>query len=241
MNSTQLQLLGHASFKVTTPEGRIILVDPWIADNPAIPNDLKTIDKVDLILVTHGHEDHMDPDLPALLEKWNAKVVVNPIVRWYLLGKGVPANRIEAMNLGGTISFFDLKVSMVNAFHIAHIPLSATEIGFPHSTVGFVIKLSDNISIYFAGDTSVFTDMKVIGDIYKPDIAVLPIGDRFTMGPLEAAYAIRLLNVKHVVPFHYGTWPMLAGTPEELKELTNDIADLHIYALKAGEALNTHF
>lgn len=241
MNSTQLQLLGHASFKITTPEGRIILVDPWLDGNPAIPDDLKKIDKADLILVTHGHEDHMDANLPALIEKWDAKIIVNPMVRWHLLSQGVPASRIEPMNLGGTISLLDLRVSMVNAFHIAHIPVSNTEIKFPHSTVGFVVRLSDNISIYFAGDTSVFADMKLIGDIYKPDIAVLPIGDRFTMGPLEAAYAIRLLNVKHVVPFHYATWPFLAGTPEELKERTSDITDLHIYALKAGESLNTNF
>lgn len=142
------------------------------------------------------------------------------------------------MNLGGSISLLDCKITMVMGFHTSHINLTETQARFSHNSVGFIVQLSDDVRIYFAGDTCVFGDMKLIGEMYKPTIAVLPIGDRYTMGPLEASYAIRLLNVKEVIPFHYGTFPQLTGTPNELKELTKDIDGLIIHALKAGETLN---
>ena len=140
------------------------------------------------------------------------------------------------MNLGGTIFLKDLNVhvTMVNGFHISHINITESQARFPHMNVGFILHLSDGTKIYFAGDTSVFSDMKLIGEIYKPTIAALPIGDRYTMGPLEASHAIRLLNVKQVIPFHYGTYAQLTGSPEELISLTKDIDGLQIHVLKAG-------
>ena len=126
---------------------------------------------------------------------------------------------------------------MVNGFHVSHINITETRAGYPHHSVGFILHLSDGTRIYFAGDTGVFGDMKLIAEIYKPTIAVLPIGDRYTMGPLEASHAIRLLNVKQMIPFHYGTFPQLTGSPETLAELTSDIEGLQIHALKAGEVL----
>lgn len=238
MHPTKIQLLAHATFKVITPEGKVIIVDPWFTGNDFLQEKDKVQEKIDLILVTHGHEDHFDKNLPDIAQKTGAKIVANSICRFYLLEQGVPLNAIEPMNLGGTIDLLDVKVSMVNAFHVSHISLTDDKIGYPHQAVGFIVQLSDGIKIYFAGDTSVFGDMKLIGEIYKPDIAVLPIGDRYTMGPLEASYAVRLLGVKHVIPFHYGTFPSLIGKPETLSDLTNDIKDLKIHVLKAGETLD---
>jgi L-ascorbate metabolism protein UlaG (beta-lactamase superfamily) len=236
ISKTQIQLLGHATFKVTTPEGKIIIIDPWLIDNAFIPEHCRQQDHIDLMLITHGHDDHLDMKIKSIIEKTKPTIVANPICRWYLLEKGVDSKLIEPMNIGGTISCHGIKITMVNALHLAHINEVEDKAIFPHSTVGFVIELSDGIKIYFAGDTGVFGDMQLIGEIYKPTIAVLPIGDRYTMGPLEASHAVKLLNVKQVIPFHYGTYPSLMGTPEALKALC--AADVKIHDLKAGELLN---
>jgi L-ascorbate metabolism protein UlaG (beta-lactamase superfamily) len=240
MSSTQLQLLGHATFRITTPEGRIILVDPWLTDNPFIPAEHRRQPRIDLLVVTHGHEDHCDPQLPALIAETGPVLVVNNMVRWFLLAQQVPEAAFEPLNLGGTIAVLDgtVSVTMVNAFHVAHVQWPDGRIDLPHQAVGFVLRFSDGACVYFAGDTSVFGDMQLIGQLYQPTLAVLPIGDRYTMGPLEAAHAIRLLNVRHVVPFHYGTYPSMTGTPAKLAELTQNIPGLQIHALQAGETLD---
>ena len=238
MPETQLQFLGHATFKVITPEGKVILIDPWLTDNPFIPAAFQTQDKIDYIVVTHGHDDHFDANLPQIIANTNATFFGNNICRWYLMEKGVPEKNIEPINLGGTVNMDEFTIlTMVNAFHVSHINVTDTQMTHPHQAVGFVLHLSDGLRIYFAGDTSVFGDMKLIGEIYKPHLAALPIGDRYTMGPLEASHAIRLLNVKHVLPFHYGTYPSLTPNADGLIELTKDIEGLTIHALKAGEFL----
>lgn len=238
MSATAIQLLGHATFKVTTPENKVIIVDPWLTGNSFMPEHLKKFDDTDLFLITHGHDDHFDLEVLDIAKKGRTKIIANSIVRWYLIENDCPLTAIEPMNLGGSISLLDCKITMVMSFHTSHINLTETQARFSHNSVGFIVQLSDDVRIYFAGDTCVFGDMKLIGEIYKPNIAVLPIGDRYTMGPLEASYAIRLLNVKQVIPFHYGTFPQLTGTPKELKELTKDIDGLIIHVLKAGETLN---
>lgn len=238
MSATAIQLLGHATFKVTTPENKVIIVDPWLTGNSFMPQHLKKFDDTDLFLITHGHDDHFDLEVLDIAKKGRTKIIANSIVRWYLIENDCPLTAIEPMNLGGSISLLDCKITMVMGFHTSHINLTETQARFSHNIVGFIVQLSDDVRIYFAGDTCVFGDMKLIGEMYKPTIAVLPIGDRYTMGPLEASYAIRLLNVKEVIPFHYGTFPQLTGTPNELKELTKDIDGLIIHALKAGETLN---
>ncbi len=238
MSATAIQLLGHATFKVTTPENKVIIVDPWLTGNSFMPEHLKKFDDTDLFLITHGHDDHFDLEVLDIAKKGRTKIIANSIVRWYLIENDCPLTAIEPMNLGGSISLLDCKITMVMGFHTSHINLTETQARFSHNSVGFIVQLSDDVRIYFAGDTCVFGDMKLIGEMYKPTIAVLPIGDRYTMGPLEASYAIRLLNVKEVIPFHYGTFPQLTGTPNELKELTKDIDGLIIHTLKAGETLN---
>ncbi|MBS1509964.1 MAG: metal-dependent hydrolase [Bacteroidetes bacterium] len=234
---TTIQLLGHATFKVTTPENKVIIVDPWLSGNSFMPEHLKKFDDIDLFLITHGHDDHFDLEVLDIVKNGKTKVIANSMVRWYLIENNCPLSAIEAMNLGGTISILDCMVTMVNGFHTSHINISETQARFGHNSCGYVLQLSDGTRIYFAGDTCVFGDMKLIGEIYKPTIAVLPIGDRYTMGPSEAAHAIRLLNVKQVIPFHYGTFKQLTGTPEQLAVLTKDIEGLQIHALKAGEEL----
>ena len=238
MSATAIQLLGHATFKVTTPENKVIIVDPWLTGNSFMPEHLKKFDDTDLFLITHGHDDHFDLEVLDIAKKGRTRIIANSIVRWYLIENDCPLTAIEPMNLGGSISLLDCKITMVMGFHTSHINLTETQARFSHNSVGFIVQLSDDVRIYFAGDTCVFGDMKLIGEMYKPTIAVLPIGDRYTMGPLEASYAIRLLNVKEVIPFHYGTFPQLTGTPNELKELTKDIDGLIIHTLKAGETLN---
>ena len=236
---SQIQFLAHASFQITTPEGHVILIDPWYTNNPTLPADLKIPEKVDLILITHGHRDHLDSKMVDIIRTKSPKVIANPMVRFFLQEQGVPEHVFEPLNAGGTINLLDAKVTMTNAFHFAHINLPDGKIGYPHASNGFIIWMSDDISVYYSGDTAVFGDMELIGEIYEPDIAILPIGDRFTMGPLEAAFAIRLLKVKHVIPCHYGTMSALSGTPERLKAMTEDVERLQIHALKPGEILNT--
>jgi L-ascorbate metabolism protein UlaG (beta-lactamase superfamily) len=234
-SNIKIQLLAHASFKVTTPEGRTLLVDPWFTSNPYIPADIGWPEQIDLILITHGHDDHLDTRIVDIIRRKQPKVIANPLVRWHLIEQGVPAHTFIGMNIGGTVSLMDMKVTMTNGFHMAHIDLGNGKVGLPHHSVGFVLGFSQGTNVYFAGDTGVFGDMALIAKLYKPDIAVLPIGNRFTMGPEEAAEAIRLLQVKQVIPCHYGTIPALLGTPEELEKLTADITGLQIHVLKAGE------
>ncbi|RFS23254.1 metal-dependent hydrolase [Chitinophaga silvatica] len=237
---SKIQFLGHASFQVTTPEGHVILIDPWYTNNPTLPAGLTIPEKIDLILITHGHRDHLDSKIADIILQKSPKVIANPMIRWYLEEvAGVPDHVFEPINAGGTVSLLDVKITMTNAFHFAHVSLPEGKIGYPHTTNGFIIWMSDDVSVYYSGDTSVFSDMSLIGEIYEPDIAILPIGDRFTMGPLEAAFATRLLKVKHVIPCHYGSMPSLTGTPEKLKALTEDIQRLVIHALKPGETLDT--
>jgi L-ascorbate metabolism protein UlaG (beta-lactamase superfamily) len=142
------------------------------------------------------------------------------------------------MNLGGTIVVLDIDVSMVNAFHHSHVYITEKTIAFPHAANGFIIRMSDDTTIYFAGDTCIFGDMKLIAEIYKPNIVVIPIGNRSTMGPLEASYAVKLLNAKHVIPFHYGTFTEFTQTPDEFIALTKAYVNTEIHIMKAGEMIH---
>jgi L-ascorbate metabolism protein UlaG (beta-lactamase superfamily) len=235
---TKIQLLGHATFKVTTPENKIIIVDPWLVDNPYIPLGLENQNVIDLILITHGHEDHFDIHIKDIIKKTKPKIIANNICRRYLIEQGVEETLFEAMNYGGTVNILDVKVTMVTAFHNAHIYVTDKTITFPHGANGFVIRMSDNTTIYFAGDTCVFGDMKLISEIYEPNIAVIPIGDRSMMGALEASYAVKLLNTRHIIPFHYGTFPEHAQSPDEFLEHTKKYTGSKIHIIKAGQTLN---
>jgi L-ascorbate metabolism protein UlaG (beta-lactamase superfamily) len=225
--------LGHAAFRITTPTGNVILLDPWIQSNPSTPEALKKIDRVDTMLISHGHFDHI-ADAVELAKKFKPRVVgIYETCAW-LESKGV--SNLAGMNKGGTQKVGEIEVTMVNAFHSSGIQ-DGDKIVYGGEPCGYIIRLPGGLTIYFAGDTCVFGDMKIIGELYAPALAMLPIGDYYTMGPREAALAIRLLNVRHVIPMHYGTFSTLTGTPEALQDLTRDVPSLEYHVLKPGEAL----
>ena len=229
----KLTWLGHATFTITTPSGKVILIDPWMDGNPACPKAAKKLKRVDTILITHGHGDHIG-DAVKLAKKFSPQVISIYETSLWLTSKGV--NNAAGMGKGGTQKVGEIEVTMVNALHSNGIEDGKT-IVYGGEPCGYVVRLPGGLKIYHAGDTSVFGDMKLIAELYEPELAMLPIGDYYTMGPREAAMAIRLLNVKHVVPMHYGTFPMLTGTPDELKKLTQDISGLEIHALKPGDSI----
>jgi L-ascorbate metabolism protein UlaG (beta-lactamase superfamily) len=152
----------------------------------------------------------------------------------WLESKGVP--NTHGMNKGGTQKVGELEITMVQALHSSGIQ-DGDKMVYGGEPCGLIVRLPGGLTIYHAGDTAVFGDMKIIGELYAPDLALLPIGDHYTMGPREAALAVRLLNIRHVVPMHYGTFPVLTGRPATLRELTSDFPSLEIHALKPGETL----
>jgi L-ascorbate metabolism protein UlaG (beta-lactamase superfamily) len=229
----KLTWLGHATFRITTPSGKIIIVDPWIQGNPACPEALKKVDHVDTLLVTHGHFDHIADAVDLGKQHKPQTVAIYETAVW-LQSKDVP-NTI-GMNKGGTMKVGEIEITMVTASHSCGIT-DGDKIVYGGEAAGYIIRLPGGLNVYHAGDTAVFSDMKIIGDLYAPEVALLPIGDFYTMGPKEAAYAIKLLGVKHVIPMHFGTFPALPGNPEGLREATKDIPGLEIHTLKPGESI----
>jgi L-ascorbate metabolism protein UlaG (beta-lactamase superfamily) len=229
----QLQWLGHSTFRITTPSGKVIVVDPWVQSNPACPEAQKKFERLDTMLLTHGHFDHI-ADAVALGKQFKPQVVgIYETCAW-LESKGVTPT--SGMNKGGTQKVGEIEVTMVHALHSCGIQ-DGDKIIYGGEACGYIIRLPGGFTVYHAGDTAVFGDMKLIAELYQPELACLPIGDFYTMGPREAAMAIRLLNVKHVLPMHYATFPPLTGRPAHVRELTKDIAGLEIHELKPGETL----
>ena len=212
MTKLAITWLGHSAFRLRTPGGVEVLFDPWYTGNPKFPEAARPA-KADLILISHGHSDHIT-DAAAMARQTGATVVgIFEIVSW-LGSKGVQA--VEPMNKGGSITAKGLRITMTEAIHSSSFDDNGVVyLGEP---AGFVVKLENGQSLYFAGDTALFSDMKLIGELYKPDIAFLPIGDRFTMGPDTAAIAAKWLGVRQVVPMHWGTFPVLTGEPAALKD-----------------------
>jgi L-ascorbate metabolism protein UlaG (beta-lactamase superfamily) len=226
--------LGHNSFKLVTRGDKTILLDPWVESNPATPKELHTFDKIDVMTITHGHGDHM-ADAVTLAKKFKPTVVCNYEIHLYLSRKGV--QNTSPMNKGGMQEAAGIKFTMVHATHSSGIE-DGQQVVYGGEAAGFIITLEDGTRIYNAGDTGAHMDMQLIGELYRPDIALLPIGDLFTMGPREAAVAARMLKPRYIVPAHYGTFPALSGTPDALiEELKKQKVDAEVVVLRPGETL----
>lgn len=229
-----LTWLGHNSFKLVTKSGRTLLLDPWVESNPACPDAEKRFDALDVITITHGHGDHI-ADAVTLAKKYRPAVVCNFEIHLWLQSKGVGGT--QPMNKGGTQEVAGVRITMVHAVHSSGIQ-DGSQIVYGGEACGFVFTLEDGTRIYHAGDTAVHSDMALIGELYRPDVALLPIGDHFTMSPREAAVAARLLQPRVIVPAHFGTFPLLTGTPEALKaELARQQVNAEVVTLEPGETL----
>ena len=225
--------LGHSTFKIETPGGQTVLIDPWVMGNPACPDDHKKFDGIDTMLCTHGHFDHIG-DAVAIAKEHNPTVVgIFELATW--IGKK-GAKTVSPMNKGGSQTVGGVRVTMTHAVHSCGIQEEDGSIIYGGEACGYVIELQNGLKLYHAGDTAVFSDMAIIRDLYAPDIALLPIGDHFTMGPREASYACQLLRPKVVIPMHFCTFPLLTGTPSELEKRIGDTG-AEVAELKPGESV----
>ena len=225
--SVSITWLGHSTFIIGMPSGQRLITDPWLS-NPGGTGRARAEDvgRIDVILVSHGHSDHIE-DAAVLSRSTRAPVVCLFEVGLYLAGKGV--QNVRDMGMGGTQTIDGIRVTMTPAVHSGSI-VERGQIVYLGGAAGFVVRAADAPTIYFAGDTALFGDMRLIGERYAPEIAFLPIGDHYTMGPADAAVAAEWLGVRQVVPMHWGTFPVLTGTPDQLrahlKHTTIDVLEL---------------
>ena len=231
LKGTKATWLGHGTYRFETSEGKTVIVDPWVMNNPGCPDNLKKVDALDLVLITHAHFDHIG-DAVELGKQLEPETFAIFETAMWLGGKGVP--NVTGMNLGGTAEAQGVRFTMVQAAHSCGIS-DGDQILYGGVAAGYVIEFPGGLRAYYAGDTTVFGDMEIIGELYNPDVCFLPIGDFYTMSPKEAAYAIDLLDASVVVPMHYGTFPVLTGTPDQLRELVDD--DVEIVDVKPGDTL----
>ena len=227
MADVSVTWLGHASFRVDSPGGKRIYVDPWLS-NPKCPDSEKEPDRADVIALTHGHNDHVGETV-ELAKRLEPEIVANVELKGWLGDKGVDVGEVPGSNKGGTVEAAGVKFTLVNAFHSS----GSAERDYLGEAAGIVMELENGTKIYFAGDTCVFGDMQLISRIYSPDVAVLPIGGHFTMDPREAGVALELLGTKRCIPCHYGTFPLLAGTPDELRD--HAPGDVELIVIEPGE------
>lgn len=214
----EITWLGHATFKFRLDTGEVIVTDPWLG-NPLYPKG-HGFDRIDTILVTHGHSDHIG-DAAALAKKFKPKVIAVYETAVWLGSKGV--ENLAGMNKGGTQEAGPIRVTMTTAVHSGGIIEDDGRMIYGGEPCGYVLHLPDRRAIYFAGDTAVFSDMQLIEQLYHPGLALLPMGDFYTMGPQEAALACRLLKPKQMIPMHFGSFPVLTGSVAELRSLVKDI------------------
>ncbi len=228
---TRITWLGHATVLVTTAKGTNVLIDPFISGNPKYPKGYELPAKIPYMLLTHGHGDHISDAVPVA-KKHGSKVVAIYELADYVGSQGV--SDTMGMNLGGTVQLDDVAASMVDAKHSSGAQ-DQQGVHYVGVAAGFVLTIDGGPVLYHAGDTAVFGDMALIRDVYHPEVAMLPIGGYYTMGPREAAVAVRLLGAKTILPIHFGTFPPLTGTPKELAKLVD--AGVEVVDWKPGDAI----
>jgi L-ascorbate metabolism protein UlaG (beta-lactamase superfamily) len=231
LKGTRITWLGHATVLVQSAKGTNILIDPFIKGNPKYPREFVLPSRIDYILLTHGHGDHISDVVPVAAEHGSTVVAIYELAD-YVAGKGV--GKTIGMNLGGTVQLEDVAVTMVEAKHSS----GAQDEGGTHYVgvaAGYVLSIADGPVLYHAGDTAVFSDMQLIRDLYRPEVAMLPIGGYYTMGPKEAALAVRLLTPQTVLPLHFGTFPPLTGTPDQLAALLD--ASIEVVRWSPGDSI----
>ena len=236
---TTITWLGHAAVEVRSPGGKTILFDPWLT-NPMSPRTPDQQQVLDLMLVTHGHGDHMGEAVPLASRLRPAWPCIHEMGLW--LARRLPggSDQVVGMNKGGTVEAAGLRVTMTGADHSAGDwnPGGETTL-YLGDPAGFVVELENGFRFYHAGDTTPFGDMRLIRDLYRPEFAMLPIGGHYTMGPREAALAVELLGVAEVLPIHYGTFPILAGTPDQLRNelAARSLGDVRVHDIAPGQSI----
>jgi len=238
----RVRWLGHATFDIVGPAGQKFLIDPFVVNNPKFPKELgaeiTAPGAYHSLLVTHPHADHFEDVLPLLADDPELKVISQFEIGGWLKEQGIKEDQIIGMNTGGTLTFKDVRITMVPAVHTSSITEGNVQraLGFP---IGYVLRFANGFTIYNTGDTAVTMDMKIVHDLYKPNLVILPIGDFYTMGAEQAAYALHLLKPQFAIGGHWHTWNgMPPGTPEALeKELAHYEIPTQLIKLKPGESL----
>jgi L-ascorbate metabolism protein UlaG (beta-lactamase superfamily) len=225
--------LGHATVRCDLPEGEVVLIDPWVNGNPACPEPLKTFSRLDAMLITHAHSDHMGDAVEIAKRHRPKKIVASYEICQWLAGQGI--ENCSGMNVGGSQEVLGLHVTMVRADHSSGL-IDGGKVVYGGLAAGYVVKLAGGYTFYHAGDTALFSDMQLIAEIHRPELAFLPIGDLYTMDPQQAARACRYLEVRRVVPIHWGTFPALTGTPPQLIAALEDLGvTCEVVELAPGE------
>ena len=226
--------LGHATVRCDLPGGEVLLIDPWVMNNPACPKEAQSFDRLDAILITHAHSDHMGDAVELAKKHRPGRILASYEICTWLGSKGV--ENCSGMNLGGCQDVLGLQVHMVRADHSSSL-MDDGQIVYGGLAAGYVVKLPGGFTFYHAGDTALFSDMKLFGELYQPRLAFLPIGDLYTMDPKQAAAACRYLGVRQVIPIHWGTFPALTGKPEDLeRDLGSAGTNCKVITLKPGES-----
>jgi L-ascorbate metabolism protein UlaG (beta-lactamase superfamily) len=220
--------LGHAAFRFDSPGGTRIYLDPWLG-NPKCPESERKPERVDVLALTHGHDDHVGESV-ELGKRFSPAIVSMVEIARFLGQQGVETEMETTFNKGGTVEAGGVKFTMTDAKHSSSCPDGQ----YGGEPAGYVMEFENGTKVYAAGDTCVFGDMELIGRLYSPDVAILPIGGHYTMDPPQAALALELLGVKRCVPCHYGTFPLLAGTPDELRAAAPDV---EVVAPAPGETI----
>lgn len=228
-STVSIQWLGHSAFRIVSPNGNVIYIDPFIRNNPMTPEPSKKVESADFIMLTHGHEDHVGDTL-EIAAATGAKVIAQVELSNLLKKHGLHASQAIEFNKGGTISLDDFSVTLVSANHS-----SSFKGEYAGEAGGLVLRFDDDFTFYHMGDTNIFADLEFYGEMYAPDVIAIPIGDHYTMGPYEAALCCGLIDADVAIPMHYGTFPVLTGDPEVFREETESHCETRVVILKPGE------